>query len=184
MAATPKDVVGFWTTAGPQKWFTKNPKFDQSIALKFEPVHYAASRGEYDTWATSAEGSLALLLLLDQFPRNLYRGSAHAFATDPKARQIARQAIGAGHDRTVEAILRPFFYLPFEHSEDMADQDESVRLFTQLKEETGDTESLRWAELHRDIIVKFGRFPHRNPCLGRVTTPKEQAFLEEGGFAG
>ena len=184
MAATPQDVVGFWMAAGPEKWFAKNPKFDHSIALKFEPVHHAAAKGEYDGWMASPEGSLALLILLDQFPRNLYRGSAHAFATDPKARHVARSAISAGHDRAVEPSLRQFFYLPFEHSEDMADQDEAVRLFTALKEETGDGEGLRWAELHRDIIVKFGRFPHRNPCLGRVTTPNEQAFLEEGGFAG
>ncbi len=184
MAATPKDVVGFWTAAGPEKWFAKSEKFDHSIALKFEPVHHSAARGEYDTWMTSAEGSLALLILLDQFPRNLFRGSGHAFATDPKARQVARSAITAGQDRTVEPMLRQFFYLPFEHSEDKADQDEAVSLFTALKDETGDGEGLRWAELHRDIIVKFGRFPHRNPCLGRATTPNEQAFLDEGGFAG
>jgi len=184
MAATPKDVVGFWSAAGPEKWFAKNAKFDHSIALKFEPVHLAAARGEYDGWMASPEGSLALLILLDQFPRNLYRGSAHAFATDPKARHVARTAIASGHDRATEPALRQFFYLPFEHSEDIADQDEAVRLFTALRDETGDGEGLRWAELHRDIIVKFGRFPHRNPCLGRVTTPKEQAFLDEGGFAG
>lgn len=184
MAATPQDVIGFWRGAGPEKWFTKNAKFDQTIALKFEPVHLAAARGEYDRWAASAEGSLALLILLDQFPRNLFRNSGHAFATDPKARQIARSAITAGHDRAVDADLRQFFYLPFEHSEDLPDQDYAITLFTALKDETGDGESLRWAELHRDIIVRFGRFPHRNPCLGRVTTPNEQAFLNEGGFAG
>lgn len=184
MAATPRDVVGFWTAAGPQKWFAKNARFDEAIALKFEPVHHAAARGEYDAWMSSAEGSLALLILLDQFPRNLYRGSGHAFATDPKARAVARAAVASGHDRQVEPLLRPFFYLPFEHSEDMADQDESVRLFTLLKDETGDAESLRWADIHRDIIVKFGRFPHRNACLGRTTTPNEQVFLDGGGFAG
>ncbi|HEY9234722.1 MULTISPECIES: DUF924 family protein [Phenylobacterium] len=184
MAATPKDVVGFWTAAGPEKWFKKNPKFDHSIALKFEPVHHAAARGEYDAWMASAEGSLALLILLDQFPRNLYRNSGHAFATDSKARSIARAAVASGQDRAVDPTLRQFFYLPFEHSEEKADQDEAVRLFTILKEESGDGEGLRWAELHRDIIVKFGRFPHRNRCLGRATTPNEQAFLDEGGFAG
>lgn len=184
MAATPKDVVGFWTLAGPEKWFAKSARFDHSIELKFEPVHHAAARGEYDSWMATAEGSLALLILLDQFPRNLYRGSGHAFATDPKARHIARAAIKAGQDRAVDPMLRQFFYLPFEHSEDKADQDEAIRLFTALKDETGDGEGLRWAELHREIIVKFGRFPHRNPCLGRVTTPNEQAFLDEGGFAG
>jgi uncharacterized protein (DUF924 family) len=184
MAATPQDVIGFWRLAGPEKWFSKNPKFDDAIALKFEPVHLRAARGEYDGWAASPEGSLALLILLDQFPRNLYRNSGHAFATDPKARQIARTAISAGHDKQVEANLRQFFYLPFEHSEDMPDQDHAIALFTTLRDEAGDAEGLKWAEMHRDIIVRFGRFPHRNPCLGRTTTPNEQAFLEEGGFSG
>lgn len=184
MAATPMDVVGFWKAAGPEKWFAKNARFDEAIALRFEPVHHAAARGEYDAWMATPEGALALLLLLDQFPRNLFRGSAHAFATDPKARAVARAAVLAGHDRASAPALRQFFYLPYEHSEDMADQDEGVRLFTALKQETGDGESLRWAELHRDIIVRFGRFPHRNACLGRMTTPNEQAFLDEGGFAG
>lgn len=184
MAATPKDVVGFWTAAGPEKWFVKSTKFDEAIALKFEPVHHAAARGEYDAWAASAEGSLALLILLDQFPRNLYRGSGHAFATDAKARHVARNAVASGHDRATEPGLRQFFYLPFEHSEDLADQDEAIALFTRLKDETGDAESLRWADLHREIIVKFGRFPHRNASLGRITTAEEQAFLSDGGFAG
>ena len=184
MAATPKDVVGFWQAAGPEKWFAKNARFDESIALKFEPVHHTAARGEYDAWMATAEGSLALLILLDQFPRNLYRASGHAFATDPKARHVASTAIAVGHDRATAPGLRQFFYLPFEHSEDIADQDEAVRLFTTLKDETGDGESLRWAELHRDVIVRFGRFPHRNACLGRTTTPDEQAFLNDGGFAG
>lgn len=184
MAATPQDVIGFWRAAGPQKWFAKTPAFDESIRLKFEPVHHRAARGEYDAWVESAEGALALLILLDQFPRNLYRNSGHAFATDGKARAIARKAVSAGFDRQVEPQLRPFFYLPFEHSEDLADQDECIRLCTLHKDATGDAETLKWAEIHRDIIVRFGRFPHRNPALGRITTPKEQAFLDEGGFGG
>jgi uncharacterized protein (DUF924 family) len=184
MAATPQDVTGFWRAAGPAKWFATSHRFDDAIRLKFEPVHHRAARGEYDGWAAAAEGSLALLILLDQFPRNLYRGSAHAFATDPKARHIARAAVSAAHDRAVDPELRQFFYMPFQHSEDLADQDEAVRLFAALKDETGNAELLKWAELHRDIIVRFGRFPHRNPLLGRLTTPNEQAFLDEGGFAG
>ncbi len=184
MAATPQDVIGFWRSAGPEKWFAKSDRFDQAIALKFEPVHHAAARGEYDGWAASAEGALALLILLDQFPRNLYRGSAHAFATDPKARAIAADAVARGHDREVEPLLRRFFYLPFEHGEDLADQDESMRLFGLLKDETGDADSLHWAKVHWDIIDRFGRFPHRNACLGRETTPDERAFLDDGGFSG
>jgi len=184
MGAKPQDVLGFWRAAGPARWFSKDRGFDEAIRLKFEPVHHAAARGEYDDWAQTAEGALALLLLLDQFPRNLYRGSAHAFATDPKARAVARQAIDDGFDKQVEAELRPFFYLPFEHSEDPEDQALSCRLCQAHLDETGDAETLKWAELHREIIDRFGRFPHRNPCFGRVTTPEEQAFLDEGGFAG
>lgn len=180
MTAHPNDIVGFWRNAGPAKWFKKQSAFDAAIRLKFEPVHHAAARGEYDAWTATADGALALLILLDQFPRNLYRDSAHAFATDPKARAIARSAIEAGFDGQVDPILRNFFYLPFEHSEDLADQDFSLALCT----EAGDADNLKWAAIHRDIIVRFGRFPHRNAALGRRTTPNEQEFLDEGGFAG
>ena len=178
--AIPNDVLAFWRQAGPEKWFKKNRAFDQAIQLKFEPVHHAAARGEYDAWAETAEGALALLILLDQFPRNLYRGSAHSFATDPKARALARRAVEAGFHRDVEPGLRQFFMLPFEHSEDMADQDFGLAVAAELD----DAETLKWAKLHRDIIARFGRFPHRNPMLGRTTTAEEQAFLDEGGFAG
>jgi uncharacterized protein (DUF924 family) len=180
VTAHPNDVIGFWRSAGPEKWFKKRAAFDEAVRLKFEPVHHRAARGEYDAWTESAEGSLALLILLDQFPRNLYRGSAHAYATDPKARAIARPAIDRGFDRQVEPILRNFFYLPFEHSEDLTDQEFALALAA----ETGVEDDLKWARLHRDIIARFGRFPHRNAALGRVTTPEEQAFLDEGGFAG
>lgn len=184
MTAHPHDVTGFWRAAGPAKWFAKDARFDDAIRLKFEPVHFAAARGEYDHWAQEPEGVLALLILLDQFPRNLWRSSPHAFATDPLALRIARTAVQADLDQQVEPLVRPFFYLPFEHSEDLADQDLSIRLCEALKVESGDEQTLRYAVLHRDIIVRFGRFPHRNRALGRSTTPEEQAFLDEGGFAG
>ena len=180
MTAHPNDILGFWRHAGPEKWFKRLTAFDEAIRLKFEPVHHAAARGEYDRWATTAEGALALIILLDQFPRNLYRGSAHAFATDPKARAIARAAIEAGFDRLSDPVLRNFFYLPFEHSEDLTDQDYCLTLTA----ETDNPDDLKWATLHREIIARFGRFPHRNPLLGRETTEDEQAFLDEGGFAG
>jgi uncharacterized protein (DUF924 family) len=180
MTAHPNDVVGFWHEAGPSKWFKKAPAFDEAIRLKFEPTHHAAARGDYDDWAETPEGALALLLLLDQFPRNLFRGSAHAFATDPKARAIARTAIQQGLDSKVEPDLRNFFYLPFEHSEELGDQDYAIALCA----ESGVADDLKWAQLHRDIIARFGRFPHRNASLGRTTTPQEQEFLDEGGFAG
>ena len=180
MPATPNDVLHFWRDAGPARWFAKSARFDAAIRLKFEAVHHAAARGEHDAWAETAEGALALLILLDQFPRNLYRSSGHAFATDPKARSLARAAVAAGFHRQVEPDLRQFFVLPFEHSEDLADQDEAQRLAREL----ADPDIAKWAEIHRDIIARFGRFPHRNACLGRATTPQEQAFLDAGGFGG
>lgn len=180
MAATPNDVIGFWRNAGPEKWFAKNARFDDAIRLKFEPVHHRAACGEYDAWALTPEGSLALLILLDQFPRNLYRGSAHSFATDSKARAIARAAALRGWHKVVEPEMRQFMLMPFEHSEDLADQDEGLA----LAEDLGDAEILKWINIHRDVIVRFGRFPHRNPLLGRVTSPEEHAFMNEGGFSG
>lgn len=180
MVATPNDILGFWRQAGPAKWYARSSGFDDAIRLKFEPTHHAAARGEYDAWAETAEGALALLILLDQFPRNLYRGSGHAFATDGKARAVARAATARGFHRQVEPDFAQFFVLPFEHSEDLADQDRGLEIAREL----GDPETIRWLEIHRDIIVRFGRFPHRNPMLGRITTPAEQAFLDDGGFAG
>jgi uncharacterized protein (DUF924 family) len=180
VTAHPNDVIGFWLNAGPGKWFKKLAAFDEAIRLKFEPVHHRAARGEYDGWAQTPDGALALLILLDQFPRNLYRGSAHAFATDPKARAIARPGVEKGFDRQVDPALRAFFYLPFEHSEDLTDQDYCLALNT----EAGDPDNIKWAAMHRDIIARFGRFPHRNVAFGRTTTPEEQEFLDEGGFAG
>ena len=177
---TPADVVGFWRLAGPEKWFTRSYAFDQAVALRFEAAHLAAAKGKYDAWSASAEGSLALLILLDQFPRNLFRDSAHAFATDGKARQVARVAIGEGFDAQVEATLRQFFYMPLMHSEDLADQQACVVLC----EAAGAQQNIDYAHIHHDIIARFGRFPHRNPLLGRATTPEEQAFLDDGGFAG
>lgn len=180
MTAIPNDVLTFWRHAGPQKWFARNAAFDEACRLKFEPTHHRAARGEYDAWAESPEGALALVILLDQFPRNLYRSSGHAYATDGKARAVARAAVDRGFHRQVEPELAQFFVLPFEHSEDVADQDEGLALAAELE----DAEVLKWVSIHRDIIVRFGRFPHRNPALGRATTAEEQAFLDEGGFAG
>ena len=186
MTAHPNDVVTFWRQAGPAKWFAKDHGFDSAIALKFEQTHYRASMRRYDAWAATAGGSLALLILLDQFPRNMYRKTPHAFATDPLARMFARAAIAAGQDQdpSITPELRPFFYLPFEHSESLVDQEFSVQLFAALQADTGDEESMKYALLHRDIIAKFGRFPHRNAGLGRETTAAEQEFLDEGGFSG
>ena len=184
MAAIAADVVGYWTAAGPKKWFARSAAFDDAIRLRFEAVHHAAARGEYAAGLATAEGSLALLLLLDQFPRNLYRGSAHAYATDPLARSVARRTLEAGFDQQVDAPLRLFCYLPFEHSEAIDDQDRAVALLEAYDAATGDIRSLESAVRHRDIIRRFGRFPHRNAALGREMTVEEQAFLDDGGFAG
>jgi uncharacterized protein (DUF924 family) len=184
MPAIAADVVGFWRNAGPAKWFARSDAFDEAIRLRFEPTHHAAARGEYAAWREEADGCLALALLLDQFPRNLYRASAHAFATDPLARAIAAFALARGFDQRIEAPLRPFLYLPFMHSEDLADQDRALALYEAHDAETGDFEGLKYAVAHRDVILRFGRFPHRNTAFGRESTPEELFFLAEGGFAG
>ncbi len=175
----PADIIAFWADAGPSKWFKKDSTFD-SRCRAFEAAHHAAARGELSDWEACPDGALALILLLDQIPRNIFRGSAHAFATDPLAQAIADHAVNVGHDRVTPMPLRIFFYLPFEHAEDVASQARSVALM----EATGDADYARYARIHRDVIARFGRFPHRNAALARVTSPEEQAFLEEGGFAG
>ena len=125
---SPAEIVGFWRAAGPKQWFAKDDAFDAALRQRFEASHHAAARGELSDWAQTAEGALALLLLLDQIPRNIFRGTAHAFATDPLAQRIAEAAIDAGFDKAVEPTLRSFFYLPFEHAEDIALQARSVAL--------------------------------------------------------
>ena len=176
----PSDVVGFWKEAGPGKWFAKDEAFDARFRQRFERAHFMAARRELDPWAETPEGSLALLILLDQFPRNVFRGTGHAFATDPLARHFAVMALDEGQDRLVENDLRRFFYLPLQHAEDMALQDRQLALFQTMERPADD----RWAEHHHAIIARFGRFPHRNRALGRETTPEEQAFLDEDGFRG
>ncbi|HET7382715.1 MAG TPA: DUF924 family protein [Pseudolabrys sp.] len=180
MVVSAADVVSFWQEAGPERWFNKNAAFDKEIRERFFDTYEAAAAGKLSDWEQSAQGALALLILLDQFPRNMFRGDARAFATDPLARAITAGAIIRGFDGQVAKQLRSFFYLPFEHSEDLADQERCIT----LNKATGDADGLKWAEIHADIIRRFGRFPHRNAALGRAPTPEEQAFLDGGGFAG
>jgi uncharacterized protein (DUF924 family) len=182
MAAEPEPILDFWLEAGPKRWFAKSAAFDQEIARRFTAIHHAAARGELGGWSGFAGGALALTLLFDQIPRHIFRGSPHAFATDPLARAVARGALEAGHDLAVDPRLRSFFYMPFMHAEDLADQNVGLDLFERLEREGG--QSARWAHDHRDIIARFGHFPHRNARLGRQTTADEQAFLDGGGFAG
>ncbi|MBS0433058.1 MAG: DUF924 family protein [Proteobacteria bacterium] len=174
------DVVEFWRAAGPRRWFARDAAFDADCRTRFLDAHHAAARREFEAWMGDPDGALALLILLDQIPRNIFRGSAHSYATDGLAREYARRAIEAGFDAATAPELRAFFYLPFEHSEDIADQERSLDLHRALP---GD-DPAHWARLHHDIIRRFGRFPHRNAALGRASTPEEQAFLEGGGFAG
>jgi uncharacterized protein (DUF924 family) len=174
------DVVAFWRAAGPKCWFEKDTGFDDDIRRRFLKLHEAAAAGKLTAWEANAEGALALLILLDQFPRNMFRGQARMFASDPLARAITAGALVRGFDSQVPAELRSFFYLPFEHSEDLADQERGIAFY----KAAGDADGLKWAEIHADIIRRFGRVPHRNAVLGRVSTPEEQAFLDGGGFAG
>jgi len=173
-------IVRFWEEAGPDKWFAKDEAFDAEIRARFLPAHEAAARCELGAWEDTAEGALALLLLLDQFPRNLFRNSAHAFATDAMARRIADEALERGFDGQVAENLRAFFYLPLMHSESVDDQERCVALC----DRPGLEDNFKFAKLHLDIIERFGRFPHRNSVMGRITTAEEQSFLDEGGFAG
>ena len=173
-------VVEFWKDAGPEKWFARDDAFDARFRTLFADEHHAAASRAREHWLGSAEGALALMLLLDQFPRNCFRGTAHSYATDGLARHYAMRAIEEGLDLQLVPKLRAFIYLPFEHSEDPLDQDRSVSMFDVL----GDKEYLQYAELHRDIIRRFGRFPHRNAVLGRIPSPEELDYLAEGGFAG
>ncbi|OZI69816.1 hypothetical protein CAL24_23735 [Bordetella genomosp. 2] len=175
----PDAVVRFWREAGPERWFRKDTAFDQAFRERFLDLHMAAARRELDHWESSAPGALALLILLDQFPRNAFRGTGHMYATDPLARYYTRRLLEAGHDARIETGMRVFCYLPLSHSESLDDQRQSVALQRQLGEPW-----LYHAEDHLRIVERFGRFPHRNALLGRDTTPEEQAFLDEGGFAG
>lgn len=174
---TARGILTFWRDAGPSKWFAKDAAFDDALRDRFLDAHFAAARREHEALLDDADGALALVLLLDQVPRNVFRDSGHAFATDSLARAYATRAIDAGHDQRVDPALRVFFYLPFEHAEDIADQDRCVALVAAL----GDANYLKYAEAHRDVIRRFGRFPHRNRALGRDSTPEEQAWLDAGG---
>ena len=174
------EIVAFWREAGPEKWFAKDEAFDAEIVRRFLPIHEDAAAGKLGAWEVTPEGVYALLILLDQFPRNMFRGSPRAFATDAQALAIAERAIARGFDEAYDAPEKRFFYMPFMHSEGLADQERCIALCAAA----ADPEGVKYAEIHRDIIRNFGRFPHRNPVLGRETTPEERAYLDEGGFSG
>lgn len=178
--ATPAAVLAFWREAGEERWYKRDDAFDAELRHRYLDLWRKAAHGELSSWETSDDGALALVIVLDQFPRNLFRGDAQAYSTDANAREVAQRAIDRGADARIDPALRQFLYLPFMHSEEIADQLRCVELFR----DTDNAENLEYAELHADIIRRFGRFPHRNRALGRMTTSEEQAFLDAGGFSG
>lgn len=181
-AALPSEaraVIDFWRAAGPSLWFAKDPEFDQRFRDRFATAYAAAARGELSHWARTADGALALILLLDQYPRNAFRGTPRMYATDGAARQHAAAAVEAGFEREVAPELQAFVILPFGHSEALADQERAVALCRRLGQP-----HVGRAEHHRDIVRRFGRFPHRNAILGRAPTDAERLYLEQGGYQG
>jgi uncharacterized protein (DUF924 family) len=176
----PKDVLGFWMEAGPEKWFAKSDAFDAELTTRFAAHLEAAKAGAYDGWMETTEGSLALIILLDQFSRNIHRGTPAAFAADAKALVLAKSLVERAVDMELPQQLRKWIYLPYEHSEDLQDQKICLEMF----ERSGLEENVKWAQLHLDAIEAFGRFPHRNEILGRVSSPAEIQFLKDGGFSG
>ena len=175
---TPAEISRFWIDeVGPKGWYTQSDALDQAIRDRFMAAWIDAPRLAAE-WVGTAEGALAALILTDQFPRNMFRNDARAYSTDPLALRIASSAIEAGHDLSTPEPARQFFYLPFEHSEALADQDRAVALFA----ERMPGENQIHAQDHRDTIAKFGRFPWRNEALGRTPTLSEQAVMEAGGY--
>jgi len=179
------DTLAFWFGPLPHAtrdvWFRKDASFDAEIRSRFGGVVERALAGALREWTATPHGALARVLLLDQFTRNLFRGSKRAFAGDAEALATATAAVDSGHDRALDAYERWFLYMPFEHAEDRRAQQRSLALFEALAAETGDRGPLEWAKKHAAIIDRFGRYPHRNAILGRESTPEEIAFLAEPG---
>ncbi|MDH5245997.1 MAG: DUF924 domain-containing protein [Betaproteobacteria bacterium] len=180
-----REILDFWFGPLPHaaraEWFRKDPAFDAAIAARFGAEVEAALLGAFRDWHSDARPALARVLLLDQFTRNVFRDTPRAFAGDDEALAAASAVVDAGLDRTLDAFERWFLYLPFEHAESAAMQQRSLELFTRLADDTGDRSPLEWAEKHAAIVRRFGRYPHRNAILGRVSTPEEIAFLQEPG---
>lgn len=182
-----REILDFWfgepdaeNYGKPRKeWFNKVPAFDREIQDRFITVYEKAAMGELDNWQNSPDGCLALILVLDQFPRNIFRDTPEAFATDWQALTVAQYAVAQGYDRKLLAVQRWFFYLPFEHSENLDHQRQAVQLFEELSYDPDSAGAIEYAIRHMEIIAKFGRFPHRNAILGRASTPAEEEFLKQ-----
>jgi uncharacterized protein (DUF924 family) len=175
----PAGILAFWRDAGPARWYTSDDAFDAEVRRRFLGLWQKAAAGELSSWETSDDGALALVIVLDQFPRNMFRGDARIYASDERAQEVANRAVDRGVEARIDPTLREFLYLPFMHSEHLPDQLRCI----ELSRAAGHAESLKWAEHHANIIRRFGRFPHRNHLLGRATTLEEQAFLDQGGFS-
>lgn len=177
-----QNLLEYWFAEPTRKmWFNATPEFDQQLRHDYLHIWQAAKAGQLNHWQTSAAGALALVIVLDQFPLNMFRGQAESFSTEAQSREVAAQAIAAGLDQQLNNEQKPFLYLPYMHSEDIQDQNRSVELFQQANL----TDNVKWAKHHRDIVQRFGRFPHRNAILNRSATDEEVAYLNsEGGFKG
>jgi uncharacterized protein (DUF924 family) len=174
MTESPQSIVDFWFSGAVRPlWFKSTPEFDNQLRERFEQLWRQAAAGKLDSWAKSAEGALALVILLDQIPLNIFRGKASSFSTEAKAREITGRAIDKGWDTTLTDVQKTFLYMPFMHSETPADQDRAVSLY----QAAGLEYNLKFARHHQDIIRRFGRFPHRNAILGRESTAAELAYL-------
>lgn len=173
------EVITFWQEAGPESWYRQDPAFDRTIRDRFGALWDLACMGGCDHWAMGPKGALGLIILTDQFPRNMFRESPRGFASDARALRIAAAALNHQWDMRIDPPMRQFFYLPYMHSEMLTDQDRSVRLF---KARMPEGDNLLHARAHREVIRRYGRFPYRNAALGRLSTPEEMAFLGAGGY--
>jgi uncharacterized protein (DUF924 family) len=177
---SPQDILSFWRDAGDDRWWNKNDAFDAEIRSRFLGLWTEAAAGGLAHWRESDDGALALVIVLDQFPRNMFRNDARTYVSDALAREVAKRAIADGVDTRLDGKMRNFLYMPLMHSEHLADHEQCIAMF----ERTGDAEQIKYAHHHADIVRRFGRFPHRNRLLGRTSTADEQAFLDSGGFSG
>ena len=178
---TAEKLLEFWFQRDRKQWFEKNPAFDEEIRTRFLPLYEVAARAGLESWKQAPGSCLALVILLDQFPRNMFRGSAKAFAADPLARAAAGVILDHGWDRSMTPDERMFAYLPFEHSEALADQERCLALMKEIAVFPDLADLPKWAQAHYAIIRRFGRFPHRNAALGRASTPEEAEFLKQPG---
>lgn len=189
MMSSVQEILDFWFGKPNQPdygqerkaWFSKNPEFDQEVRSRFLEDYQLSAAGQLEDWKKTPQGCLALILLLDQFPRNIFRGQPQAFATDSQALAVAKHTVDQGFDQELLPVQRWFIYIPYEHSENLADQQRCLQLFSTLQDDPKSTSTINYAYQHFQVIERFGRFPHRNQILGRETTPEEAEFLQQPG---